>query len=404
MSSSHWIQTLAVLTLLLAGCSILNREGPDVTCADLNNGAKNACEDDIIATCVDGKVTFEVCDVGACSETWQTDGKFRCSQDDPAPDLQGTGGTGGSGGTGGAAGGGTGGGTGGSGGCDPTGPCLIVDNGTNGIEAFAVAGPMVYFSDGKAIQSVPKTGGFPTVLATGITSNASWNMSVDSKHVYVRTGGNTIARVPLGGGDLETFTEQSNGPFAADKTNVYWLGYSQISGQGLWLTPKAGGDQVEIAHGVSIQPLQSLVAQDGYLYWASGETMSRVSTSGQLPTVPTSIPVGISTAHFAVGPDALYFAGWSEGVIAKVPFTGGGLTELVTGQSYPNQIVVTDDAIYWDAGSHTGRAIYKVGMSGVAPTEIADLKSSNVAAVSRMLTDDTHVYWADWGRIHRSPK
>ncbi len=73
---------LLVGVLLFAGaCSLLNREGPDVTCADLKNGAQNACADGIIATCPGGVVRFEVCSAkSVCGESWQTAGQFRCEQ------------------------------------------------------------------------------------------------------------------------------------------------------------------------------------------------------------------------------------------------------------------------------------------------------------------------------------
>ncbi len=71
------VAALAVLT----ACSLLNREGPDVTCADLKNGAQNACADGIVATCASGAVRFEVCSAkSACDASWQTPGRFRCEQ------------------------------------------------------------------------------------------------------------------------------------------------------------------------------------------------------------------------------------------------------------------------------------------------------------------------------------
>jgi hypothetical protein len=71
----------------LAGCSMLNREGPNVTCADLAGGDLNACSDGIIAECADGTtVTYRACteavdDVAAvdvCGATWQRQGAFAC--------------------------------------------------------------------------------------------------------------------------------------------------------------------------------------------------------------------------------------------------------------------------------------------------------------------------------------
>jgi hypothetical protein len=45
---------LALLMPLAHGCSTFNREGPEVTCEDLDGGFTNACRDGIIASCEEG--------------------------------------------------------------------------------------------------------------------------------------------------------------------------------------------------------------------------------------------------------------------------------------------------------------------------------------------------------------
>ena len=76
---------LALAALALApGCSLDNREGPDVTCPQLACGKKNACKDGIIAACPDG-VTVEwiVCPSQSkelCQAEWQIEGAYRCDE------------------------------------------------------------------------------------------------------------------------------------------------------------------------------------------------------------------------------------------------------------------------------------------------------------------------------------
>ena len=64
-------------------CSLQNQVGPNVTCADLMCGQVNACEDGIIAQCVDGHtVKYRVCGSNnICGETWQVTGQYRCAQE-----------------------------------------------------------------------------------------------------------------------------------------------------------------------------------------------------------------------------------------------------------------------------------------------------------------------------------
>lgn len=100
----------ALAALSFAACSGSNREGPLVTCEDLECGRINACEEGIIAGCVDGVVRYHVCsttnDPDICAGSWQTPGAFRCDQN--ALDCEGCnpllpacgGGSGGSGGGG----------------------------------------------------------------------------------------------------------------------------------------------------------------------------------------------------------------------------------------------------------------------------------------------------------------
>ena len=82
--------TTLVAIAVLASCSTLNREGPDVTCEDLENGAVNACRDGIIARCMGDAVTFEVCTSDdsptpeeVCEASWQVEGVYRCRESDP---------------------------------------------------------------------------------------------------------------------------------------------------------------------------------------------------------------------------------------------------------------------------------------------------------------------------------
>ena len=69
------------LSIVLPACSLVNRDGPDVSCADLRQGEINACEQGIIARCEDGEVTFEVCDdYKACEVPEQLEGAYRCME------------------------------------------------------------------------------------------------------------------------------------------------------------------------------------------------------------------------------------------------------------------------------------------------------------------------------------
>lgn len=82
---------LALFALPVVGvaCSLQNQEGPAVSCQDLECGRINACEQGIIAQCVDGvTVVYRVCGTeDVCAETWQVTGQYKCTFD--ATDCEG---------------------------------------------------------------------------------------------------------------------------------------------------------------------------------------------------------------------------------------------------------------------------------------------------------------------------
>ena len=77
------VLTTLSIGALAASCSLGNREGPDLTCAELECGRVNACAEGIITQCADGiTVKYHVCsDSSACGKDWQVAGQYRCSED-----------------------------------------------------------------------------------------------------------------------------------------------------------------------------------------------------------------------------------------------------------------------------------------------------------------------------------
>lgn len=74
----------SALTVGAFACSLQNQEGPDVTCEELRCGQVNACQEGIIAQCVDGHtVRFHVCGTtDVCTAEWQVEGEYRCAFED----------------------------------------------------------------------------------------------------------------------------------------------------------------------------------------------------------------------------------------------------------------------------------------------------------------------------------
>jgi len=393
-----------VLLGLGVACSVLNREGPDVTCADLDNGVKNACQEGIIASCVNGSMQYEVCDSKeACGESWQTPDHYQCDQ-------SATGGSGGIGGTSGSAGtsgsGGTGavsgnggaggiGGTGGSGGCNPAGPCVIATTSSGNIEAYVVDNTNAYFATKEALFSVPKAGGFPNSLASGPNAESFGEIAVDDTHVYLLrndySSTSNLVRVTKAGGSFEVVVPVQY-HFAIDAQRIYWAGLNSTH-KSLFARAKSGGPSTTIIDNFDL-PGSRVVVYGGYLYWLSVTGLQRVATNAT-GAVATTVPlVGSVQEDFAVDADGIYFT--TNTSIGHVPLSGGPASEIVTTSS-PFHITTRGSDVYWE-GTYTG--LWKAPKAGGATTQLY----ATGVSLGRIVADDTHVYWAQGGSLYRAPR
>jgi len=405
--------------LVALACSTQNREGPDVSCGDLDNGSVNACQQGIIATCRSGKVTFMVCDDdSACDAAWQEKGKYRCQQGDQVPGLDGgasgSGGSGGSGGTGGSSGSGTG-GAGGSGGAGASGGagggggsagstsctvCPVGDTGGKNVDAYAVDDAKLYFSDCHTLWSVPKAGGFPTVLTDKLVDCAIDQIELDADSVYLREYAPpaTVVRIPKSGGAREVLATATDiGTFTIDAANVYWNETFDIKA-----VPKSGGATQTVASGISIDG-DRMVTQGGYLYWWSyGNSVARVATTGSFPQSPSALALGSHPKDFAVGAAAIYFTVETGGVIGKLPLTGGSPVNLTSGQPSPDKLTLDATSVYW-ASVGGAPVVKRIDQSGGQPTVVANAITPNIA-LGRIVVDDAYVYWSEGPKIFRAKK
>lgn len=396
------------VTLGVWACSWQNREGPDVTCADLQDGAVNACEDGIIATCTNGAVTWRVCedDPDACDASFQEPGKFRCDDTEPVPGSGGSGASNSSGGHGGTStgGGGTGGmpvGGGGAGGCDPSGPCVVFA-GDQTVDSYIVDDSNLYVADGEALHSVPKAGGVPTVLASGLDGEAYGSIAVDAQHVYMALDGteDRVVRVPVGGGSVETLASGSTAyrGLALDNLNYFFF-ESQLATK-LMSGPKLGGALVTVVD--STNDGSRIVERDGFLYWQAANGVQRVSTADPLPATPSTIALGYYATDFAVGPTNVFFANTGAGVVGKFPLSGSTITELATGQTFPSHLAIDSTWVFYAPDYLGSPEIRKVNQQGGSPVLVA-VGGVNID-VGSIVVDDTHVYWAAGTEVWRTPK
>jgi hypothetical protein len=447
MNNQNMIHPWVVLFLAIVSCSLLNREGPDVTCADLKNGATNACSDGITATCLSGQIVYEVCqDEMVCKASWQTIGRYRCSDSDPLPEMGAGGQTqGGQGGMVGIAGtlgessgaagvsvggfGGTGanGGSSGAQSCEEGVPCVVgVINATGkSIDGYAIDNTRAYFTDCATVWSVPKGGGLSTVLGTfGANCETFGNLFVDDTHVYWmrRDGTPSIARVPKAGGPVEAVASPPDvTAIAIDNQHIFWIEEPQngFAKSTIKRMAKTGGAaEVVVTGQFYLGGKPRLMVADDSLYWlGSSKFLSSISSAATDATVVSTLALsyqGDSTTvqDFSVDGTSVFAIGTiytSSGAgTSPVAYNGIWRIDLMTGSttqvvkdipSSPAYMTLDMSSIFW--GSYN-RGIFMTPKSGGGPTPVAIVEDN--FNPGRVVVDEQFVYWSRGWSIYRAKK
>lgn len=416
-----------------------------MTCANLGYGKRNACQGGIIATCVNGEVTYDVCDDrDVCKESWQKVGAFRCNEKDPIPRIEGGSGAGGSGGTpetgsedgaggiigiGGSTGGtggtsGTGGGSGGNGGiepgCLPTEPCPVADTGGAKIVTFGLGQNDIYFADCTTLWRVPKSGGLSQVVTTGLRLcpysgncvTGSRAMSVVEPNLYlvecqtINVEGSKLYRIPTDGGakTLLAETRPVVDSIVADSSDLYWL---ENYGKTLKKVSTSGGEPVTLSTTESTNSHSPhLVMDSTNIYWTVGgdsyASLKVLAKGSSGP--PSALPLtGVRPFDLAVNAGDAFISSTYPEVIVMVRVASGATAQVATGLRKPDYIAVDGDSVYWRARSEDWDWVFqRVPRTGGSVVTVVDTKRED--DVGDFVIDDQYVYWISYSKIWRVAK
>ena len=188
-----------------------------------------------------------------------------------------------------------------------------------------------------------------------------------------------------------------------DATQVYWTDTYDNS---IYSVAKAGGLKAVVTTG-GVDPYGPISIDGSTLYWATGASISRVSTSGAGKSaviageayIPDLTQDGSQLFWLRRGT----FSGSAynnDGEVAKAAIGGGSVTILANGQKRPLAIVENGSYVYWvNEGTYTGAvyngdgSVLRVGKSGGAITTIA----TNQNKPCGIAVSSSSIYWTNCG-------
>jgi hypothetical protein len=256
-----------------------------------------------------------------------------------------------------------------------------------------------------------------------LASGQAGPLAVDSASVYWTSagspGGNgAVMKVPLAGGTPVTIASSGNflPAIAVDSTSVYWV---DVHAGAVMKVPLAGGTPITLASTVDTAGLGRGIAVDANsVYYGTdsffcpvdggacdGTVIMKVPLTGGTSVTLASgpRPSGSATNLGAIAVDATsaywttYIGGQflCDGMVMKVPLSGGTPVTLATGQTcLAWGIAVDSTSVYWrttcptDAGASCEDGVMKLPLAGGTATAVASGRNLGPFAV-----DSTSVYY-----------
>ncbi len=277
------------------------------------------------------------------------------------------------------------------GGVCESGVCKPVSlGGTSGAKAMAFDDASVFWiNDQGAVQSMPKSGGTPTLMASGQGLGDSPSIAVDADSVCWGTS-ITVLIATKTTKAVSTIASSQSKPKSVTLygSSVYW-----INDKSVMRASKTGGEPTILATEENA-PEQLRVGSDG-VYWVvyfSNELRFLAHAGSQPQTLnaeyvrPKSLAIDATSVYVAEnGPGE----GFNNGIVSRIPKGGGTRTILATTQAYPQGIDVDESAVYW--ANFNGSTVVRVTKDGVGvPVKIADAQTPTLVVVP---ANDPFAWW-----------
>jgi virginiamycin B lyase len=258
--------------------------------------------------------------------------------------------------------------------------------------AAVVASAVLLFSVGSATSSTvarPSTAlYYETTLSPASYAIDKLNLSAPKQSTQVVTvGGASLFGIALGG------------PY------VYWSTEHGPRDRGAIMRASLSGGHVRRVVG-GLTSADSVVAVDGYVYWAGQDAIGRVALNGshlQRHLIDLPPQQGVAVADgLATDGTYLYFSSCDDNTIGRADLDGSQLEQpliSLAAKSCPQGLAVAGSHIYWtQLGS---------GTIGRANLDASDVDGRWLNIHSRqgpfqIVADHAHVYWT-WGGVDGTP-
>ncbi len=218
---------------------------------------------------------------------------------------------------------------------------------------FVTGGTIASLNEGTSgVWKMPISGGPPSLLFKGYKKDentvilpASFVLATDDKYLYFSAG--HIYRVPKDGGDAVQVTAGTPTEMTVDNERIYWHNFV---GEGMAATPaysiaKAGGEVKTMTGAVNIS---AIAVDDTSLYWAQPDGIYKTPKSGGDPVKVYAAPDKQSISGLAADRESLYFTiGSGKNALMKIAKTGGDPVKLIDEINHTHRFFVDDATIYF---------------------------------------------------------
>jgi hypothetical protein len=257
--------------------------------------------------------------------------------------------------------------------------------GSNGCETNLLSDATNCGACGRACASLGACVDGACPIETYTTGTDYAALAVDDTHVYFVDQGSDggIDEIPIGDTTITSIaTDNAATALVLDSNRIAWLHVNTS------LESQLLGGNTPDTIAVALSGVQTIAAANGYVYFATVNTVGRVATDGSSPAV--TITSASAAQSLAVDASEVYYAD-NVGDIWHAPITQQNASSLLFGADSAIAIAADASTLYWIT---TGGLVMSQPKSQQAPaTEL----SSNESINSNLVTDGTTLYWADGG-------